>query len=409
MTVISGILKNNSGDILALTTITLTETDSKQTFVTTTDTGGNYYLSITPGTWRVTLQLPDTPPKDIGMMETDNNTQPGALENHITSLQPSTLDIQVLGFMRNLVSEAERAAEVITAGKESIKQDINASQTAAGEAKQALEEAKKIIGDGKPGRDGKSAYEIWVEQQPAGSDTSMSAYMVYQKGTPGLKGEPGADGKSAYEIWVEQQPAGSDTSMAAYMAYQKGKPGADGKSAYDIWAAQQPAGSDVTLEAFMNTLTAGDIVLTSPDADDPDNMDPRTEGVCFIEQLSNVPGLEGKPAVLRQIRCYGKIFQIVISGRGVNWRENSIDPSTGAVNFGSWGIPAGGNDRQYTGDQYEPGDYILGWPDTLYDGQYEADGSIISPLHPTGTWLRRGAVSSGVTGGPEITLYVRIY
>ncbi|EAQ6132356.1 hypothetical protein AXA91_28545, partial [Salmonella enterica] len=75
---------------------------------------------------------------------------------------------------------------------------------------------------GAPGKDGQSAYEIWVEQQPAGSDTSMAAYMVYQKGTPGQKGDPGADGKSAYEIWVEQQTTGSDTSMAAYLKYQKG-------------------------------------------------------------------------------------------------------------------------------------------------------------------------------------------
>ncbi|EAP9510445.1 hypothetical protein CIX30_19195 [Salmonella enterica] len=41
--------------------------------------------------------------------------------------------------------------------------------------------------------------------------------------TPGPKGDPGADGKSAYEIWVEQQPAGSDTSMSAYMKFQEGK------------------------------------------------------------------------------------------------------------------------------------------------------------------------------------------
>ncbi|HGA5460553.1 TPA: prophage tail fiber N-terminal domain-containing protein [Salmonella enterica subsp. diarizonae serovar 50:k:z35] len=44
-------------------------------------------------------------------------------------------------------------------------------------------------------------------------------------GAPGKDGEPGAPGKSAYEIWVSQQPAGSDTSMAAYMTYQKGKTG----------------------------------------------------------------------------------------------------------------------------------------------------------------------------------------
>ncbi|HAD5966826.1 TPA_asm: hypothetical protein G1Q02_08220 [Salmonella enterica subsp. enterica serovar Typhimurium] len=269
MTDISGILKNNSGDILALTTITLTETDSKQTFVATTDTGGSYYFSVPTGTWRITIQQPGTPPKDIGMMEIDSSTQEGALEKYITSLQPSTLDIQVLSFMRGLVSQAERAAAEAVVGIKGIDDGVKASQEAAAQAKQAKEEALKIVGNGKPGA---SAYEIWVSQQPPDSDTSETAYMAYQKGKPGLKGDPGAkgdpglkgdpgpkgdpgaDGKSAYEIWVEQQPAGSDTSMAAYLASMKGKPGdpgADGKSAYEVWVDQQPANSDTSMSAYM--------------------------------------------------------------------------------------------------------------------------------------------------------------
>ncbi|EBQ9479917.1 hypothetical protein DL079_23725, partial [Salmonella enterica subsp. enterica serovar Kokomlemle] len=214
MTDISGILKNNSGDTLALTTITLTETDSKQTLVTTTDTGGSYYFSVPTGTWRITIQQPGTPPKDIGMMEIDSSTQEGALEKYITSLQPSTLDIQVLSFMRGLVSQAERAAAEAVVGIKGIDDGVKASQEAAAQAKQAKEEALKIVGNGKPGA---SAYEFWVSQQPPGSDTSEAAYLAFQKG------RPGADGKSAYEIWVEQQPAGSDTSMSAYMKFQEGK------------------------------------------------------------------------------------------------------------------------------------------------------------------------------------------
>ncbi|EBU8700309.1 hypothetical protein DL072_19635 [Salmonella enterica subsp. enterica serovar Kokomlemle] len=214
MTDISGILKNNSGDTLALTTITLTETDSKQTLVTTTDTGGGYYFSVPTGTWRITIQQPGTPPKDIGMMEIDSSTQEGALEKYITSLQPSTLDIQVLSFMRGLVSQAERAAAEAVVGIKGIDDGVKASQEAAAQAKQAKEEALKIVGNGKPGA---SAYEFWVSQQPPGSDTSEAAYLAFQKG------RPGADGKSAYEIWVEQQPTGSDTSMSAYMKFQEGK------------------------------------------------------------------------------------------------------------------------------------------------------------------------------------------
>ncbi|EAY0958212.1 hypothetical protein B6B49_04085 [Salmonella enterica] len=242
MTDISGILKNNSGDTLALTTITLTETDSKQTLVTTTDTGGSYYFSVPTGTWRITIQQPGTPPKDIGMMEIDSSTQEGALEKYITSLQPSTLDIQVLSFMRGLVSQAERAAAEAVVGIKGIDDGVKASQEAAAQAKQAKEEALKIVGNGKPGA---SAYEFWVSQQPPGSDTSEAAYLAFQKG------RPGADGKSAYEIWAEQQPTGSDKSETAYLAFQKGRPGADGKSAYEIWVEQQPTGSDTSMSAYM--------------------------------------------------------------------------------------------------------------------------------------------------------------
>lgn len=48
------------------------------------------------------------------------------------------------------------------------------------------------------GEDGKSAYEIWAENQPSGADTSMEAYlesMKGQPGTPGKDGEDGTDGK----------------------------------------------------------------------------------------------------------------------------------------------------------------------------------------------------------------------
>lgn len=75
--------------------------------------------------------------------------------------------------------------------------EMNAATSAQQSAK-ALKAAQKIAKTpgpkGDPGASGKSAYEIWVSQQPAGSDTSMAAYIVYQKGTPGPKGDPGPEG-----------------------------------------------------------------------------------------------------------------------------------------------------------------------------------------------------------------------
>ncbi|EHI3194669.1 hypothetical protein J9Z47_002335, partial [Salmonella enterica] len=255
MTIISGILKDRQGTVLAQASLTLTETDSKQTVITTTDNTGHYYIQLSPGTWRVTLGRGDAPPKDAGVIAITKDTAPGALDDYIASLQPSTLDIQVLGFMRGLVDEAERASEATSQAK----QFADAARQGAQQAEQALKAAQEIAKtpgpkgdkgdpgpqgipgrDGYQGKDGKSAYDVWASQQPAGSDTSVTAFMAYLKaipgpkgdkgdkgdtgpqGTPGKEGEPG---KSAYEIWVSQQPAGSDTSMAAYMEYQKGKSG----------------------------------------------------------------------------------------------------------------------------------------------------------------------------------------
>ncbi|HIF2325097.1 TPA: prophage tail fiber N-terminal domain-containing protein [Salmonella enterica] len=64
------------------------------------------------------------------------------------------------------------------------------------------------------------------------------------QGIPGKDGAPGKDGKdgqSAYEIWVTQQPAGSDTSMAAYMEYQKGKSGGGSGGDGDVKKTDIPA------------------------------------------------------------------------------------------------------------------------------------------------------------------------
>ncbi|HFW3288388.1 TPA: hypothetical protein ACIBGH_002572, partial [Salmonella enterica subsp. enterica serovar Poona] len=106
----------------------------------------------------------------------------------------------------------------------------SATAAAASEqqAAQALKEAQEIAktpgpkgdkGDpgpqGTPGKDG-------APGQP-GKDGKDGL-----PGAPGAPGKDGKDGQSAWEIWVSQQPAGSDTSMAAYMEYMKGKTGGDG-------------------------------------------------------------------------------------------------------------------------------------------------------------------------------------
>lgn len=71
------------------------------------------------------------------------------------------------------------------------------------------------------GEPGKSAYDIWKENQPVGSDTSLDAY---------LKSMQGKDGKSAYQTWLD---AGNVGTESQFLASLKGKNGTDGVDGTD--------------------------------------------------------------------------------------------------------------------------------------------------------------------------------
>ncbi|EJP5180877.1 hypothetical protein NT945_002119 [Salmonella enterica] len=86
-----------------------------------------------------------------------------------------------------------KAAEVLQAKQDIDKNaasakisETNSAQYEQG-AKQALSEVKQEISThgGIPGKDGASAYEIWKENQPAGADTSLTAFLNAMKGTAG--------------------------------------------------------------------------------------------------------------------------------------------------------------------------------------------------------------------------------
>jgi hypothetical protein len=110
------------------------------------------------------------------------------------------------------------------------------------------------------GKDGKDAYQVWVDRQPAGADTSWCAYLE------------AIQGEDAYEVWVEHQPEGADTSWQAYLNAIRGE------SAYQIWAEYQPEGADTSIEAYLeymagkkgdqgepNVLSIGTVTTVDPD------------------------------------------------------------------------------------------------------------------------------------------------
>ena len=96
-----------------------------------------------------------------------------------------------------------------------------------------------LFAPGQEGRDGESAYEIWLAEGNVGTVLDF---------LESLKGEKGEDGLSAFQIWKE---LGNEDTEEDFIDSLKGEKGEDGKSAYQIWI---DAGNDGTEEDFLNSL-----------------------------------------------------------------------------------------------------------------------------------------------------------
>lgn len=94
--------------------------------------------------------------------------------------------------------------------------------------------------DGADGADGKSAYEIWLAAGNAGTEAEFLESLKGEKGDTGAQGEQGLqgetgaagadgqDGKSAYEIAVENGYAGTESEWLESLKGEKGDTGETG-------------------------------------------------------------------------------------------------------------------------------------------------------------------------------------
>ncbi|EGY1755912.1 hypothetical protein JHS31_003314 [Salmonella enterica] len=133
-------------------------------------------------------------------------TATAAAKDAVASAVPAAVE-QVKTEIAGNVTRAETAA-------------TNAEASNAG-AQQALEQARQIAKtpgpqglpglpgkDGAPGQDGKSAWEIWKDNQPAGADTSMTAYLSSMKGSGGDL--PELTGVGSYILGVTNERANAE-------------------------------------------------------------------------------------------------------------------------------------------------------------------------------------------------------
>ena len=136
--------------------------------------------------------------------------------------------------------------------------------------------------NGEKGTDGKSAYQIAVEQGYQGSESDWLSSLKGDKGNTGAKGNPGqdgADGKSAYAIAVEHGYEDSEEKWLLSLKGEKGDTGergekgdagVAGKDGFSPIAAVAKDGSSVTITitdvngTTTVTLTEGTAVDLTP-------------------------------------------------------------------------------------------------------------------------------------------------
>ncbi|HAK3332605.1 TPA: hypothetical protein H2A59_003109 [Salmonella enterica] len=217
---------------------------------------------------------------------------------------------------------ADAVAQAVPEAARQIRTEIQAEVTRAENSASAAatSEANAATSAQQSAEALKAAQEIAKTPGPKGDPGAPGAPGAPGKdGVPGQKGDPGAPGKSAYEIWAEQQPAGSDTSMTAYMKFQEGKTTASG--AGDVKKTDIPA--FLTREKLEG---GADLDLLAGDD---------KEGIYPFEQntsLINAPetGWYGGSIQVRKI-ADGAFVQDLTTTNGDKWTRTGI---TNGTDFG---------------------------------------------------------------------------
>lgn len=107
------------------------------------------------------------------------------------------------------------------------------------------EKIKNMSNSGGKGENGKSAYEIWKENNPTLDDKSEAAFLKSLKGEQGEKGAQGEKGDQG--IQGEKGDKGEQG--------ERGANGENGKSAYEIWKSLDTAKrADKTEQDFIDSL-----------------------------------------------------------------------------------------------------------------------------------------------------------
>lgn len=146
---------------------------------------------------------------------------------------PPTLDLYT-----QLLKKLDEKAAGLQNGKDGFSPKVKAEQMKSGVVITIVDadgETSATLhngANGEKGTDGKSAYQIAVEQGYQGSESDWLSSLKGDKGNTGAKGNPGqdgADGKSAYAIAVEHGYEDSEEKWLLSLKGEKGEKGDTGE------------------------------------------------------------------------------------------------------------------------------------------------------------------------------------
>ena len=190
---------------------------------------------------------------------------------------PPTLDLYT-----QLLKKLDEKAAGLQNGKDGFSPKVKAEQMESGVVITIVDadgETSATLhngANGEKGSDGKSAYQIAVEQGYQGSESDWLSSLKGdkgEKGNTGAKGNPGqdgAEGKSAYAIAVEHGYEDSEEKWLLSLKGEKGDTGADGKDGFSPIANVVKDGSVITITITDKngtttvTLTEGAAVDLAP-------------------------------------------------------------------------------------------------------------------------------------------------
>lgn len=96
---------------------------------------------------------------------------------------------------------------------------------------------------GDKGDEGDSAYQVWLD---AGHTGTVEDFFLYLKGEKGDKGDKGDQGYSAYEVWINEGHTGTVEDYLAWLQWE---------SLYHTWADEREAqGLPSDLDTYVRTL-----------------------------------------------------------------------------------------------------------------------------------------------------------